>query len=997
MRQIESDLISQDVMLRNAQGLFDRHQQSIFRHTDRLFAGLMACQWVAGIISAYWISPRTWSGSYSQTHPHIYAAVFLGGAISILPIALALFRPGEAFTRYTIATAQMLMSALLIHLTGGRIETHFHVFGSLAFLSFYREWRVLIPATIVVAADHMIRGVFFPQSVYGVLTASEWRWLEHAGWVIFEDSFLIASCLRGRKEMWQIAERTAAKEASEERYRSVVEQTAEGIFLLDPESSRILECNAAFRHLVGYAPEEVLTLTLNDFIAGEREGSNRSQQNQLEGDGPVTGECQYRRKDGTLIDVSVNTSLISYGDRNSLCTVVRDISERKRAEEELQRAKEAAEAASLAKSEFLANMSHEIRTPMNGIIGMTELALDTRLTADQQEYLESVKASSVTLLTLINDILDFSKVEAGKLDLEDADFRLRDVLAKTLKPLSLRAHQKGLELAYQVSAEVPDALVGDPTRLSQVLVNLVSNAIKFTDQGEVVVQAETARQTEGEVFLHLSVRDTGIGILPEKQKLIFSAFTQADGSVTRMYGGTGLGLAISSKLVRMMGGDIWVDSEPGQGCTFHFTACMKLQIAPASPSTEFAPVDLCGMPVLVVDDNATNRRILEQTLRNWQMKPTALSSGAAALTALRAARRAGEPFPLVLLDAEMPEMDGFTLAERIRQEPELSAVTLMMLTSTTRQGDAARSRELGIHSYLVKPIAPSTLLDAILGVLAAPCTEPSTSRVPTRSLPETRPRLRILLAEDNETNQKVAVKLLHKHGHTVTIARNGTEAVSAVENGVFDLILMDMHMPDMGGMEATACIREKERGTSHHLPIIALTARAMRGDKEKCIEAGMDGYISKPIDVEVFYRTIYSLISNPAGGAADPDCGASSKHSDVDNEVLDREALLASVEGDLEFLHDLVNGFLDYSPNLLSKIDGAYKEGDDRELEGAAHTLKGAVGSFRAGAAFQAALRLEKVAGDGNLVEAPEAISSLKQELKRLEPALTELLVEYTT
>ena len=992
MRQIESDQTDDQAIVQRAQVLFSRHQQSIFEHTDRLFAGLLACQWVAGIIAAYWISPRTWSGVYSATHPHIYAAVFLGGAISVLPIALAILQPGKTSTRYTIATAQMLVSALLIHLTGGRIETHFHVFGSLAFLSFYRDWRVLIPATVVVAADHLIRGIYFPESVYGVLAASEWRWLEHAGWVIFEDSFLIASCIRSKKEMWQIAERTAAKEASEERYRSVVEQTAEGLFLVEPESGRILESNAAFQNLLGYTPREVLKLTIQDFTVNRHEAAELSGTGMSATADSMSGERQYRLKDGSLRIVSTNTSSITYGGRSSFCTVVRDITERKRADEELQRAKEAAEAASQAKSEFLANMSHEIRTPMNGIIGMTELALDTNLTAEQRDYLASVKTSAGSLLTLVNDILDFSKVEAGKLDLEEVEFSLRDTLANTLKPLSLRAHQKGLELAINVSPDVPDALIGDPVRLRQVLVNLIGNAIKFTEQGEIVVQAQIVQRSEDGVCLHLSVTDTGIGIEAEKQDQIFKAFTQADGSVTRIYGGTGLGLAISSKLVQMMDGKIWVDSELDRGSTFHFTVRLKAQRASTAP-LEVTSIELRGMRVLVVDDNVTNQRILEQMLSSWMMKPVVVGSGEAALSTLKAAHDAGEPFRIVLLDAEMPEMDGFTLAEQIRQVPELSAVLIMMLTSITGRADVAESMELGIKAYLVKPIVESNLFDAIIKALDATSDVPEATRVHNLSTRGDRPQLRILLAEDNETNQRVAANLLEKHGHSVTVVCNGKEAVAASESESFDLILMDLHMPGMGGLEATGCIRQKEQGTNNHIPIIALTARAMKGDREKCIKAGMDGYISKPIDVDKLFQSIYSVCPNSSDITTETNLTNQPQQS-KQNDVLDMPELLANVDGDFQFLNELVNGFLEYSPKLLARIEGALQDSDASELEDAAHTMKGALGSFRAGPAYDAASRLEDIACAQDLIQACEAISALKYELKRLEPVLAELLVE---
>jgi two-component system, sensor histidine kinase and response regulator len=995
MRQIESDQTVDEAIVQRAQVLFSQHQQSIFEHTDRLFAGLLACQWVAGIVAAYWISPKTWSGIYSSTHPHIYAAVFLGGAISLLPIALAIVQPGKVLTRYTIATAQMLVSALLIHLTGGRIETHFHVFGSLAFLSFYRDWQVLIPATVVVAADHLIRGIYFPESVYGVLAASEWRWLEHAGWVIFEDSFLIASCVRSKREMWQIAERTAAKEASEERYRSVVEQTAEGIFLVEPESGRILESNAAFQNLLGYTPEEVLRLTIHDFTVDGHESAELSSSGKAATADSMSGERQYRLKDGSLRIVSVNTSSISYGGRSLFCTVVRDITERKRADEELQRAKEAAEAASEAKSEFLANMSHEIRTPMNGIIGMTELALDTNLTAEQRDYLGSVKTSAGSLLTLVNDILDFSKVEAGKLDIEEVDFSLRDTLANTLKPLSLRAHQKGLELAINVSPDVPDALIGDPVRLRQILVNLIGNAIKFTEKGEIVVQAQIVQRNEDGVCLRLSVTDTGIGIAPEKQDQIFRAFTQADGSVTRIYGGTGLGLAISSKLVQMMDGKIWVDSELDRGSAFHFTVRLKAQRAQRASTSplEVTSIELRGMPVLVVDDNVTNQRILERMLNSWKMKPVVVGSGEAALSALKAAHDSGEPFRIVLLDAEMPEMDGFTLAEQIRQVPELSAVVIMMLTSITGRADVAQSRELGIKAYLVKPIVESNLFDAIIKALDATSEIPEATRVHNLSSRGDRPPLRILLAEDNETNQRVAANLLEKHGHSVTVVCNGKEAVAAYESESFDLILMDLHMPGMGGLEATGCIRQKEQDTNNHIPIIALTARAMKGDREKCIKAGMDGYLSKPIDVDKLFQSIYSFRPNSLDIPTETNLSNQPKQSKQDD-LLDTTELLANVDGDFQFLNELVKGFLEYSPNLLARIEGALQDSDAGELEDAAHTMKGALGSFRAGRAYEAASRLEDIACAGDLMQAGDAISVLKHELERLEPVLAELLVE---
>ena len=834
--------------------------------------------------------------------------------------------------------------------------------------------------------------------------AGAYRWFRARGQALWDEQ---GQATRMAGSLTDITERHGA----EKRFRQAVEASPSGMLIVNRDG-RILLVNSQAEALFGYSRDELLSTGVDQLLPERYRNSHPRHREDFLADPQARpmgrgGDLKALRKDGTEVDVEIGLSPLQTDEGLTVLCSVSDITERKQAVHALQVAKDEAESASRAKSSFLANMSHEIRTPMNGIIGMTQLLAQTELRSYQRDYLATVNESAHILLRLLNDILDFSKIEAGKLELDRADFRISECVARATQMLVLRAAEKGLEIACRVAPEIPDYLRGDAGRLQQVLVNLVSNAVKFTNAGEIFVNVNAESITEDNVRLHISVSDTGIGIPVDKLEQVFHPFEQAESSTTRRFGGTGLGLAISRQLVEMMHGRIWIDSEFGRGSTFHFTAEFGLAADQQRPAQ--AELDsLRDLPVLVVDDNITNRRILSEMLLHWRMKPMLADSAAAARQVLQQAEAAQQPIRLILLDHHMPGEDGIHFAESLRDRLKPGQCPIILISSGSSAIDEDLGQKCGIGRFMTKPVIASELLDEVLRQFGR-YTTAKPAELPKATAQAVDPR-RVLLVEDNEVNRRVAIGLLRSRGHQVVVAENGQEAVNTLSTQEFDVVLMDMQMPLMDGYEATAAIRQREHQTGGHIPIVAMTAEALKGDRERCLAVGMDDYVSKPIDPVEMYRAVErfpalclaadagllkglasveplatkqngSTGASPARDLLPPAEGG--QRAAVDWNMA-KKALGSSQEALSEFSR-LVHA---QAPTLLADLRRAIETRDAKLLRLSAHTLKSSVSYFGAEPLVEAALALEVLGRAESFDTATTLLDKLEQELTRVLAAL---------
>jgi two-component system sensor histidine kinase/response regulator len=985
--------------------IFRALKETSAKQTDRMFAWLIVFEWLAAMAAASLISPNVWPSE--RPLRLLWTAAALAGLIYLVPLYLALRFPGRAATRHIIAIGQMLTPALFIHLTGGGFETHFFIFGSLASLASYRDVRILASATLVVAADHYLGGVAWVQSVFGGQPQAPWTWAQFTGWVLFEDMLLALWIWESQRLLFHVAlhqaeQQTMAEtnqrevaehlevlhqeniqykqiqaslQASEAKFRSLGESSPDGVFLADSAGQWIYSNSQAMR-LTGLDNKQTLG---NGWIAAlhpeDKERILPLWNQAVQEHKDFSQEFRLMTPAGDVRWVLCRTAAIHYdtgGDSQSggYAGSLKDISAYKVVEEELRKAKTDADAAVKAKGEFLAKMSHEIRTPMNGVIGMTNLLMDTDLSSQQREYGDTIRRSAESLLLLINDVLDFSKVEARKLIFEIIDFNLQETIEGSLELLAETAQGKNIELAGFVLADVPTQLRGDPGRLRQIFVNLVSNAVKFTEYGEVVVSVANLAETATHVDLRFEVRDTGIGIPVEVQPRLFQVFSQADSSTTRKYGGTGLGLAISKQLIELMGGQIGFTSLPGQGTIFWFTARFEKQPpAPtAKANAESDLVSLSNLHVLIVDDNDTNRRILEDQMQAWGIRATSAAGAQEALEKLQDA--ANDRFDVVVMDMHMPGMNGITLAEVIKADPRLSRSRLIILTSLGQMMDEPQLERLGIDACLVKPVKQARLYECLTGRNHLPSKEPASAQAAPSGapVPET---LRVLLAEDNIINQKVAVAQLRKLGYPPDVVGNGLEALEAAKHTRYDVILMDCQMPQMDGYEASRQIRAHEEAAGlRPVYIVAMTANAMQGDREKCLAASMSDYLSKPVKDSDLKAALDRSRSATEPKAPEPNAVLTAPETPQEEDLVDVERLEAAANEDPKIVQELVDLYFAQAKDLMNGLRAAINSSSAKDVDHFAHKLVGASLACGMSAMVPPLRELEKRGKQGELGDA---------------------------
>ncbi len=848
----------------------------------------------------------------------------------------------------------------------------------------FAAWREKLhpddePITMSAIEAHLVRHEPYDVEYRLKTKSGQYRWFRARGQAQWDENGRAVRMSGSITEIHQRKEAEDELRASEARYKTMIEHAPEAIVMLDCDEQHFVDANQRAEELFGMSHADLVRVHPVDVSPEFQPNGGSSKEMALEYIGRALGgetvvfDWVHQRADGVNLDCEVRLVRLPARGRNVVRASITDITWRKRIEDELRIARDEAEAASRSKSEFLANMSHEIRTPMNAIIGMTELVLDSELGTTQRDFLNTVLESAESLLAVINEVLDFSKIESGRLELDEAPFDVRDEVGDAVKSLGLRAAEKGLELACRIDAEVPDQLFGDSGRVRQILVNLIGNAIKFTAHGEVVVDVSSHRLDQSQCELHLSVRDTGIGIAPEHREQIFQAFEQADTSTTRRFGGTGLGLAIVKRIVDRLGGHITVESTVDVGSEFRIV--IPFHAVESPPTTMSLPEELFGLPVLVVDDNATNRRILVETLRQWHLEPVAVAGASEALAGFDEIKPA-----LLITDVHMPDLDGYSLIRQLRDANRLRGVGVIVLTSGTRAGDTSLSGALGVSAQLIKPAKQSELLTALLNAVGQ--SHRTSTETTTRDEPPL-PQLKILLAEDGRANRQLAVALLTRWGHIVDVAEDGEAAVDLWRDGDFDLILMDVQMPVMDGLEATRAIRDAEASTGGHIPIVAMTARAMPGDRELCLEAGMDGYIAKPVRRHALYQALAPLFSlgetvDVADNDAEP---PRPRHSPVTGINWDRA--LDNMAGDHGLLQEVMQATRDETPRLLTALETAIAAGDLAESLRLAHTIKGAGRTFASADLQAAAGRIEDAAEAGNAAPIATMLPALREEVRR--------------